>query len=133
MTIQEQIRTDMIQSMKAKTIGVTSILRVVAGEFGRIGKEVSDEQAIKIIRKMHENALELGDKIEAEILEKYIPSMLEPIQIKTIVAGIIRNKGFSGMQDMGKVMGEIKKLPMASQIDGKLSSSIVRELLSATS
>jgi uncharacterized protein YqeY len=33
------------------------------------------------------------------------------------------------MKDMGKVMQEIKKSPASSQIDGKIASSIVKQLL----
>lgn len=129
MTIQEKIKADMIQSMKDKSSEKTSLLRVVMGEFGRIGKEVSDEEAVKIIRKMSDNAAELKNDFEVKELETYLPSMLGPNQIKVLVAGLINTHGFSGMKDMGKVMQEIKKLPAASQIDGKIASSIVKQLL----
>lgn len=130
MNLQVQIREDMLVAMKSRNTETVSILRVVAGEFGRIGKEVSDDDAIKVIRKMVENAKEMGNQDEVEILDKYLPQMLAEGQIKVIVAGLINKHGFSGMQDMGKVMGEIKKLPSAAQIDGKIASGIVRELLS---
>lgn len=41
----------------------------------------------------------------------------------------INDNSYSGMKDMGKVMSEIKSLPNASQIDGKISSKIVKEML----
>jgi uncharacterized protein len=129
MTIQEQITKDMVQSMKEKNIEKTSLLRVVMGEFGRTGKEISDDDAIKIIRKMSENATELNNDFEVKVLEVYLPQMLGENQIKVIVAGLINKHGFSGMKDMGKVMQEIKKLPASSQIDGKIASSIVKQLL----
>lgn len=46
MTAQEQIRKDMIASMKARTPDVTEILRVIGGEFARKGKSVTDIEAI---------------------------------------------------------------------------------------
>jgi len=130
MTLQEQIREDMIQAMKDKNVEVRDILRVAAGEFGRVGKDLTNEQVIKVIKKMVENAKELENLSEAKILEVYLPSMIGEGQIKIIVANIINEHNYSGMQDMGKVMGEIKKLPTASQIDGKTSSGIVKQLLS---
>jgi uncharacterized protein YqeY len=130
MSLQSQIREDMVNAMKSRDAETVSLLRVVAGEFGRIGKDLSDEEATKVIRKMVENAKELGNQCEVDILDKYLPKMLGEQQIKTLVGGIIQSNGFSGMQDMGKVMGEIKKLPAATQIDGKIASQIVRELLS---
>jgi len=130
MTIQEQIKADMVQAMKEKNVELRDFLRVVMAEFSREGKDLPDERVISILKKLSANAAELNNDSEVKMLNKYLPSMLGPVQIKVIVAGLINTHGFSGMQDMGKVMQEIKKLPSASQIDGKLSSSIVRELLS---
>lgn len=129
MTLQEQIREDMVSAMKSRETDVVDILRVCAGEFGRVGKDLDDGQVIKILRKLSENAIEFNNLIEAEILKKYLPDMLGENQIKIIVAGIINNNNYSGMQDMGKVMGEIKKLPTSAQIDGKISSRITKEIL----
>jgi len=130
MTLHEQINTDMISAMKSKNRETLELLRVVKGEFGRVGKDLTDDQAIPVVRKMVENAKELGNENEVMILEKYLPQMLGEQQVKTLVAGIINKNKFSGMQDMGKVMKEVKSLPSASQIDGKLASQITRDLLS---
>lgn len=133
MSLQSKIRDDMVAAMKSRDRDTVSLLRVVAGEFGREMKdariELTDEEAIKIIRKMSENAKELGNDGEIVILKKYLPEMLEETQIKTIIAGIIQVNKYSGMQDMGKVMGTLKSHPMTARIDGKLASQITRELL----
>ena len=133
MGLQSQIRENMVAAMKSKDREVVDLLRVVAGEFGREmnnGIELDDDRVIAILRKMSENAKELGNHNEVEILKKYPPEMLGENQIKTIIGGIIAKNSYSGIQDMGKVMKEIKSLPTASQIDGKLASQITRELLS---
>jgi len=129
MSLQTKIREDMVAAMKSRDTEVVSLLRVVAGEFGRVGKDLSDEEATKVIRKMVENAKELGNLNEVVILDKYLPQMLGEYQIKTIVGGIIQKNGYSGMQDMGKVMTTIKNHPMSAEIDGKIASQITRELL----
>ena len=129
MTLHERINEDMISAMKSRDRDVVDLLRVVKGEFGRVGKDLTDDQAIPVIRKMVENAKELGNESEVEILEKYLPEMLGEFQIKTIVGGIISKNKYSGMQDMGKVMSTIKNHPMSTQIDGKLASQITRDLL----
>lgn len=126
MTLHEQINADMITAMKSKDKETLELLRVVKGEFGRVGKDLSDDQAIPVVRKMVENAKELGNDSEVVILEKYLPAMLGEQQIKVLAAGVIQKNGYSGMQDMGKVMKELK-LPT---VDGKLASIIVRQLLS---
>jgi len=131
MTLQEQIKTDMISAMKNKNKDVLGLLRVISGELStnekRPDKEKLDE--LQIIRKMSNNAKEQGNDVEVQILSEYLPKMLGETQIKPIVSGIITVNSYSGMKDMGKVMGEIKKLATASQIDGKISSRLVKEIL----
>ena len=126
MTLHEQINADMIAAMKSKDKETLELLRVVKGEFGRVGKDLSDAEAIPVIQKMVKNAEELGNHDEVVILQKYLPAMLGEQQIKVLAAGIINKNGFAGMQDMGKVMKELK-MPT---VDGKLASKVVRELLS---
>jgi len=130
MTLQEQIRKDMVTAMKSRETDVVDILRVAAGEFGRIGKDLDDGQVIKVIRKLSENATELENHREAEILDKYLPQMLDEAEIKAIISEILIEKFYSGMKDMGKVMGDIKTRPDSHLIDGKISSKLVKEMLS---
>jgi len=131
MTLQEQIKKDMVQAMKDKNVELRDFLRVVLAEFARDKKEknLSDEKVLGILKKLSSNASELNNDSEVRMLEKYLPKMLEETQIRVLVEGIITSNGFSGMKDMGNVMREIKQLPSASQIDGAISSKIVREIL----
>ena len=133
MGLQSKIREDMVTAMKSRDRETVDFLRVVAGEFGREMKdarvELTDDKVIAILKKMKENAIELGNLGEVEILDKYLPVMLGEFQVKTIVGGIVQKNNYSGMQDMGKVMGTLKSHPMTAQIDGKLASQITRELL----
>lgn len=120
----------MISAMKSRDRDVVDLLRVVKGEFGRVDKDLSDDQAIPVLRKMVENAKELGNQGEVLILEKYLPEMLDENLITLLINEIIQQNGYSGMQDMGNVMKEVKSLPTASQIDGRLASQITKDLLS---
>jgi len=133
MSLQSKIREDMVAAMKLRDRDTVDLLRVVAGEFGREMKDVrvelTDDKVIAILKKMKENAIELGNLGEVVILDKYLPQMLGEFQVKTIVGGIIQKNSYSGMQDMGKVMGTLKSHPMTAQIDGKLASQITKELL----
>ena len=133
MSLQSKIREDMVTAMKTGDNEVRDFLRVVAGEFGRImenGIQLSDDQVIVILKRMKKDAITMENHNEVLILEKYLPSMLGEKQIETIAAGIIQKNQYSGMQDMGKVMSTLKTHPMATFIDGKVSSGIVRTLLS---
>ena len=136
MTLQEQIKKDLVNAMKSKDQELLGVLRVISGEFPRseyykeVSKDLPDAEVIKILRKMVKNAEEQGESNEIEILEKYLPQMFNEQQIGSIVEDIISTNGFSAMQDMGKVMGKIKTLAVASQIDGKIASDITKRMLS---
>lgn len=132
MSLQKQVRDDMVEAMKNRNGKKVSILRVVAGEFGRemkSSKELSDEEAVKVIRKMNENAITLGNHDEAEILSQYLPKMLEPKEIKIIVESIIETNGFTSIKEMGQVMGKLKQCKESSLIDMKTASTLVKSLL----
>jgi len=132
MSLQSQIRNDMVAAMKSRDKNTVELLRVVAGEFGREmnnGIELQDDQVTAILKRMKKDAIIMGNLNEVEILNKYLPTILGETQIKTIVGGIIQKNGYSGMQNMGKVMGTLKTHPMSAQIDNKIASRITKDLL----
>jgi len=119
----------MVNAMKARETEKLSILRVVTGEFGRIGKDLTDEEVLKVLRKMAENANDLGNDEEFKILDSYLPKMLEPKEIKVIVKNIIEFNNFTSIKEMGQVMGKIKQNKESQLIDMRAASILVRELL----
>jgi len=130
MRIQEQIKQELRASMVGGNKELTSLLRVILGEFSREGKELSDEQALKVIKKMRDNAVELKNEFEEIELNRYLPSMLELKELREMIKYIIEVNELSGMQNMGRVMGELSKSKENSRIDKSTASQIVRELLS---
>ena len=130
MRIQEQIKQELRASMVGGNKELTSLLRVVLGEFSREGKELTDEQALKVIKKMRDNAVELKNKFEEIELNRYLPSMLELKELREMIKYIIEVNELSGMQNMGRVMGELSRSKESSRIDKQTASQIVRELLS---
>lgn len=137
MTLQETIKNDLVVAIKSKNVETTSLLRVVLGEFSTVAsripnnseKVLSDDLALKEIRRMYENAKIMQNQFEIDTLDKYLPKMLSNDDIKYIVSKIISENNFSGVQNMGKVMMEIKKHPNSTMIDNKIASNIVKELL----
>lgn len=132
MSLQEQIREDMVKAMKERDTDVVSILRVVAGEFGRemkSSKELSDEDATAIIKKMVEDANTLGNTGEVEILEKYLPKKLTEKETREIIELLIVGNNYSGMKNMGMVMGLLSPMTKTGEMDGKFASQVVREML----
>jgi len=63
------------------------------------------------------------------VIEAYLPKQMSEEEIRTEVAAIIASVGASSPADMGKVMGVASK-QLAGKADGKIISTIVKELLS---
>ena len=105
-------------------------------------EEVDDTKALKIINKMIKQRNDsisqfrdggrddLADKEQSEvdILSKYKPAQLSEEEIAVKVNEAIEQSGASSMQDMGKVMGQLKSL--AGSADMGLISKLVKEKLS---
>jgi len=134
MNLQEQVKADLVAAMKAKETVKLSFLRVISGELStnakKKEKEKLDEQ--KILRTMSNNAKEMGNDVEVQILEKYVVrvEMLTEDQIRVAVSSLVTEMGYSTMKDMGAVMKDIKNFGTAPQIDMKVANGIVREILS---
>ncbi len=112
MSLQEKIRQDLKESMKAKTAERTSAIRIIMGEFARQPKkEVTDEQVIAIIRKLIKSEKEtLATSGESEsayiaILEAYLPQMASEAEIKQWITNNIDFSQFKNkMQAMKPIM-----------------------------
>jgi len=112
MGLQEKIKSDLKESMKAKDAPRTSAIRVLIGEFGRQGtKELSDDQMVAIIRKMVKNERETLDKSGQatsdylEILEAYLPRQASEDDIRAWVSANIDFGEFKNkMQAMRPIM-----------------------------
>lgn len=129
MEIQKQIQLEMKEAMKSQNKAKLSILRVLIGEFNREGKEVTDEKAIAIIKKMVENAKSNGALDEVYMLSEYLPKQLGEEELTEIILSEIQIKGYSSRKDMGQIMGFLKA-NFAGHYDGKLASRLVMENLS---
>ena len=105
-------------------------------------EEVDDTKALQIINKMIKQRNDsisqfrdggrddLADKEQSEvdILSTYKPAQLSEEEVAVKVNEAIEQLGASSMQDMGKVMGQLKSL--AGSADMGLISKLVKEKLS---
>ena len=128
MTVQAKIKEDLKQAMLEKNVEVRDLLRVVIGEFNRIGKEVSDKEAIAILKKMGQNATDQNNFKELHIIASYLPNQMDEDELTTTINEIVDDLECTSMRDMGKVMGELKA-KYGGEYDGKLASTIVRKVL----
>lgn len=149
MSLKEKINQDIKTAMKAKDQDALRALRsvksaVLLAETDGSGKEVGDTEVIKMIQKLakqrneslalyeEQNRPDLAEKekLELEILEKYLPKAMGEAELRKFLKELVTELNADGMKDMGRVMGEAQKR-LAGRADGKLVSSLVRELLNS--
>lgn len=126
--LQEQISIDLRTAMKNKDENVKSLLRVVIGEFGRVGKELSDDQVVSIIKKMKENAIEMNNQVEIDILDVYLPQMVSRDELYGAIFALVKLNGITDMKGLGKVMSELKT-QYGTRYDGKLASELFKSII----
>lgn len=133
MSLQEQLRTDLKSSMKAKTAAKTSAIRIILGEFQRQPKkELSDPEVIAIIRKLVKSETELlaasdskaEDSEYISVLESYLPQQATEAEIKEWIAANIDFSTFKNqMQAMKPIMNQF-----AGRADGNLVKTILQNI-----
>ncbi len=133
MSLQEQLRSDLKASMKAKTTATTGAIRIILGEFQRQPKkELSDPEVIAIIRKLIKSETELlaasnakpEDSEYISILDSYLPRQATETEIKDWIAANIDMSTFKNeMQAMKPIMAHF-----AGRADGNLVKSILQNI-----
>lgn len=144
--LTEQIRADLTESMKARTAGRTSTLRMLQSAFKyeqiEAGHELSDEEALSIIRKAVKQRLdsidqftkgnrpELAAKEQSELalLKTYLPPELTDAELESGLREIIASTGAQSKKDLGKVMKEASAR-YKGRADGKKIQEMVSRLL----
>lgn len=147
MSLTDDIRKDMFNASKSGNASESDILKMVLAtvkneEISK-GESLSDESVIKVIRKeskkiedsinefskMNRDDLVEKEKTQLEVLQKYLPALMDIKQVREIIKKVIVDTDAQGMKDMGKVMGLSMK-ELDGQADGNTVKDIVRELLS---
>ena len=152
MPLKETIETEYKNALKAKDKSKISTYRLILSSIkdldisnrsGSNKKETDDEDIKKLLKKMVKQRAESidiykknnrTDLLEVEqneynILTSFLPQQLSDEEIKKICKETIIKLGASTIKDMGKVMGEIKKLH-ADEIDFAKAGPLIKELLS---
>ena len=131
MTLQEQIKKDLITAMKARDEGQKNSLRVVMGEFGRMDeKTLTDDQVISVIKKLIKAEKEVLAQKEADTsefidtLERYLPKMASDAEIKTWIEA---NVDFSQFKNKMQAMGTIMK-HFGATADGSRVKDILQSM-----
>ena len=148
MGLFETVTADIKTAMLAKEKEKLEALRAVKAAFmvaktEKGNTELTEDKEISIVQKLVKQRIdtaevykqndrpELAEKEEKEaaIIAVYLPKQLTEDEIKAEVKATIEQTGAASMKDMGKVMGITSK-KLAGKADGKIISTIVKQLLS---
>ena len=153
MSLKETIETEYKNALKAKDKSKISTYRLILSSIkdqdisnrsGPNKKETDDEDIKKLLKKMVKQRTESieiykknnrTDLLEVEqneynILTGFLPKQLSDEETKKICSEIISKLGASSVKDMGKIMGELKKL-YADKIDFAKAGPLIKELLNS--
>ena len=143
-TIIERVKNEVKVAMKARDKDRLAALRLMMAEFKRIEVderiELEDTRALAILDKMTKQRkdsqiqfrdagrsdLEAKEALEVAIIAEFMPEQLSAESIEQLVVKAISQAGASSMQDMGKVMTQLKPL-----VQGKADMSQVSSLVKA--
>ncbi len=151
MSLKQTIETEYKNALKAKDKSKISTYRLILSSIkdldisnrsGPNKKETDDKDIKNLLKKMVKQRSESidiykknnrTDLLEVEqneynILTSFLPKQLSEAETEKICSDIISKLGANTIKDMGKVMGELKKLH-SDQIDFAKAGSIIKELL----
>ncbi len=131
MKLQEKIRKDLNDAMKAKEEEKKSALRVILGEMSRLeSKELSDDDVVRLLKKLVKSEKEVLEKKGGqsssylEIIESYLPKPASEDDIRKWIAD---NIDFAQFRNKMQAMGAIMK-HFGSLADGNMVKSILSSL-----
>ena len=145
--IKDNIQQDQINFLKEGKKEDSSILRFALSFINKDEKdkqiELSDSQVVAVIKSLIKrnkdsydqftsaNRPELAEKEkkEMDLLQSYLPEVMNENETEEIVKSTIDKLGISSIKEMGKAMGEIKK-NHADTIDLSLVSQLIKKHLS---
>ena len=146
MSLYKQIQNDMYNAMKSGNKEDANTLRTTLAKLKdkviEKRQNLSKEEEVKILQtlvKQRKESIELYEKggrnelaeaeqKELEIINNYLPKMMDESDIKSIVKTVIDEVGATSMADMGKIMPEVMKRGKGL-IDGKSAQKFVQELI----
>ena len=151
MSLKETIETEYKNALKSKDKTKIATYRLILSSIkdldiinrsGPNKKNTDDDDIKKLIKKMVKQRTESidiykknnrADLLEIEqneynILTKFLPKQLGEEETKKICAEVINKLEASSAKDMGKIMGELKKL-YSDEIDLSKAGPIIKELL----
>ena len=149
MSLSEKITSDIKDAMRAKDSTKLAVLRSLKTaltnytieKYGADGQLQASEEigAVRTAIKQRQDSIEKfeeggrndlaeQEKLEADILEEYLPTALSEDEISTLIEDTIQEVGASSRKDMGEVM-KLLQSKTEGRVDNKTLSSGVMDRL----
>lgn len=146
MSLKARLKEQQILAMRAKDKARLGTLRMLLAAIKQIEidnrVELNDDEVTAVVIKSVKqrkdsitqfekaNRIDLADveKAELAILQEFLPQPLTSDEVKTLIEQAVASSGANGMQDMGKVMGVLKK-DIQGRADMGEVSTLVRAAL----
>ena len=143
--LQEQIKSDLTDAMRAGERERVGALRLVLSELQKAAKEGSDDE-LAVLRRERKRRLEAEDayrdagrvdlasaeRAEAELIGSYLPAELSQEDLEALVTQALADSGASAPKEMGVAMKRAIEL-VDGRADGKRVSELVRAALARAS
>ena len=148
MSLKEQIQSDMTNALRAGEKERLSVIRMLLAAIQtreiEARSDLPDQEILAVVEKLVKQGKdsakqyadagrpdrEAAELSEAEMLQGYLPDQLSEAEIAALLDDVMAATGASSMQDMGKVMGQLKAKAQGRADMGTLSS-LVKARLSA--
>lgn len=146
MTLLEQISSDLKDAMRAKDESTLSTLRMLKSALKNkeidLIRPLAEAEVLDVIKSQAKQLKEAidqfeaggrsdlaeGNKVELEVLKKYMPAELSDADLERVVQDAVAQSGATSKADMGKAMGFVMKA-VAGRADGARVKVLVEKLL----
>ncbi|HQO40854.1 MAG TPA: GatB/YqeY domain-containing protein [Spirochaetota bacterium] len=142
MSLLQKIESDMKDALKSGDKVRSGTLKMLKSDMmyekAKTGKDITDEQALDVIKRAAKRRKESIREFEAagrtdlvdvetgelKIIEEYLPEQLGPEEIEKVVVSILSEAGEVSQKDFGRIMGMA-----ARELKGKADGALIKEIL----
>ena len=143
MSLLERVQGDASTALKAGDRERASALRLIVSELQKAAKDGLDDE-LAVLQRERKRRLEAAEayrdggredlasseRVEAELIDAYLPDQLSEDELQAIVGDAVAESGASSAKEMGKVMSLVMP-KVKGRADGKRVSELVKGKLAS--
>lgn len=137
----EKLKDRIKQAMRDKDKGLLQVLRDMKNKIDLASKDGGGypidglesifqkmakqrKQSIEAFEKVGNTEAADKEKFELGIIQEYLPKMMDDCDLEQAIRFLIYKNQYSGMKDMGKVMGDLK-----AKCDGRYDAGVASKMV----